>query len=118
MGFSHFVPWAHIWTIRQSKEDDPVLAFPPCEMYFIQSIIHIMLENRTNDLVHCLFEEKRKQNAKIETWTGTTKIVRTTNKDLRSIRMREVPQKKEDREKLLKQNKAEVDESSANIWIK
>ena len=44
--------------------------------------------------------------------------LRTTNKDLRSIRMWEVPQKNEDREKLLKQNKAEVDESSANIWIK
>ena len=44
--------------------------------------------------------------------------LRTTNKDLRSIRLREVLQKKEDREKLLKQNKAEVDKSSANIWIK
>ena len=49
---------------------------------------------------------------------GIIKILRTTNKDLRSIRMREVPQKKEDKEKLIKQNKAEVDESSANIWIK
>ena len=77
-----------------------------------------MLEDRTNDLVHCLFEEKRKQNAKIETWTEITKIVRTTNKDLRSIRMREVPHKKEDKEVSLEQNKAEVDESSANIWIK
>ena len=86
------------WTIKQSKEDDPVLAFPPCEMYFIQSIIRIMLENRTNDLVHCLFEEKIKESVKIETWTGITKILRTTNKDLR---MREVPHKEEDKEEEL-----------------
>ena len=50
--------------------------------------------------------------------TGITKILWKKNKDLRSIRMREVPHKKEDNKILLEQNKAEVDESSANIWIK